>query len=67
MMTTYRFDDTKTAKQFAQAVRRRGINARRDGNEVTLPLPPAKAAQVLHTWALRRGALPNAHIVDYSK
>ena len=66
-VTTVRFGTERTAELFARAARRRGLDASRDGNEVTLLVPRGRVEEVIREWALNRGRLPSYTVMDWGE
>ena len=62
---TIRFNNQGTARQAAQALRRRGFDASQDTIDVlAVARTYQQVEQALKDWALHRGALPTWHLMD---
>ena len=60
-----RFNDEKTARQAAYALRRRGMEATRTSIDVLVVAQTYhQVERALKSWALNRGALPTFHLID---
>jgi len=66
MRYTFRFNSPQTARQAARAIRRRGFKASQETIDVHVEAKNAHVVvRALWAWALRRGALPTWHLVDW--
>ena len=65
-MVRVRFGTVRTADLAARALRRQGLNARREGNEVLVRgARTHRVDRALKRWALRRGRLPSYTYVEW--